>query len=116
MLGWHWLAVGRGGDVERLADLDAVQGAVSAIVDVLALRPVAPVTSRPIEGGIAAVVLLAESHLAIHTQASDGVAWVDLFTCGELDPQPAVALLRAHLGLTLESQELKPRGPSEVRA
>ena len=34
-------------------------------------------------GGLTGVIILAESHAAIHTWPEDGTAWVELATCGD---------------------------------
>lgn len=43
--------------------------------------------------GVTAVLLLAESHLAIHTWPEHGYASVDLLTCGQTLPREGVAAL-----------------------
>ena len=49
--------------------------------------------------GVSGVVVIAESHLAIHTWPEYGYAAVDLFTCGEtVDPWKAFELLKEKLG------------------
>ncbi|HEY3295936.1 MAG TPA: adenosylmethionine decarboxylase [bacterium] len=49
--------------------------------------------------GVSGVVVIAESHLAIHTWPEYGYAAVDLFTCGEdVDPDAAFEYLKEHLG------------------
>ena len=49
--------------------------------------------------GVSGVVVIAESHLAIHTWPEYGYAAVDLFTCGdEIDPYRGLELLREALG------------------
>ncbi|MBR0664002.1 adenosylmethionine decarboxylase [Roseomonas hellenica] len=48
--------------------------------------------------GISGIVLIAESHLSIHTWPSARYAAVDLYTCGELDSWPALAALAQALG------------------
>jgi S-adenosylmethionine decarboxylase len=40
--------------------------------------------------GVTGVVLLAESHISIHTWPEKGYAAVDVFTCGAADPMVAV--------------------------
>ena len=45
--------------------------------------------------GVTAVAALAESHASIHTWPEAGYAAADLFTCGDLDPAPAIALIEA---------------------
>jgi len=48
--------------------------------------------------GVSGVVVIAESHLAIHTWPEYGYAAVDLFTCGdEIDPFAGFELLREEL-------------------
>ncbi|MBE9501068.1 MAG: adenosylmethionine decarboxylase [Chloroflexi bacterium] len=45
-------------------------------------------------GGVSGVVIIAESHLSIHTWPEYGYAAVDIFTCGDsLHPELAVDLL-----------------------
>jgi len=49
--------------------------------------------------GVSGVVVIAESHLAIHTWPEYGYAAVDLFTCGEsCDPKVACEYLQEKLG------------------
>lgn len=49
--------------------------------------------------GISGVVVIAESHLAIHTWPEYGYAAVDVFTCGDvLDGAQAVRVLSERLG------------------
>jgi S-adenosylmethionine decarboxylase proenzyme len=48
--------------------------------------------------GVSGVVIISESHLAIHTWPEYGYAAVDLFTCGtSCDPNLAYDYLREHL-------------------
>ena len=48
--------------------------------------------------GVTGVLLLAESHLSVHTWPEHGYAAVDLFTCGPASPEAALPILRAALG------------------
>lgn len=48
--------------------------------------------------GVSGVIVIAESHLSIHTWPEYGYAAVDIFTCGEIvDPWKAFAFLREKL-------------------
>ena len=48
--------------------------------------------------GVSGVVVIAESHLAIHTWPEYGYAAVDVFTCGDtVDPKVATEVLRESL-------------------
>ncbi len=44
--------------------------------------------------GVSGVVLIAESHISVHTWPENGFVAVDIFTCGEMRPQVAVDIMR----------------------
>ena len=45
--------------------------------------------------GVSGVVVLAESHISIHTWPERGYAAIDLFMCGKCDPYKAIPALKA---------------------
>ncbi|MCP5366027.1 MAG: adenosylmethionine decarboxylase [Hyphomicrobiales bacterium] len=45
-------------------------------------------------GGVSGVVVLAESHISIHTWPERDFAAVDIFMCGDCDPHDALPILR----------------------
>jgi S-adenosylmethionine decarboxylase len=47
--------------------------------------------------GVTGVVLLAESHISIHTWPEDGFAAADIFMCGAAQPERALSMLREAL-------------------
>jgi S-adenosylmethionine decarboxylase proenzyme len=65
--------------------------------------------------GVSGVVVIAESHLAIHTWPEYRYASVDLYTCGaEIDPMVAYSSLKSKLrAQTAEIQKIH-RGNLEV--
>ena len=46
-------------------------------------------------GGVSGVVVLAESHISIHTWPERDFAAIDIFMCGDCDPHDAVPVLQA---------------------
>jgi S-adenosylmethionine decarboxylase proenzyme len=61
--------------------------------------------------GISGVVVIAESHLAIHTWPEYGYSAVDIFTCGEeVDPWRAYRYLKENLGAGSSSSVEMSRG------
>ena len=48
--------------------------------------------------GVSGVVVIAESHLTVHTWPEHGYAAVDVFSCGELDLAAGLAVLVADYG------------------
>jgi len=55
--------------------------------------------------GFTGILLLSESHIAIHTWPEKRLAMVDFFTCGGQDPQKALELVGEGLG----SEEIEVR-------
>ncbi len=67
---------------------DAVRGARATLLD-LNVRRFYP-------QGYSAIALLAESHLSLHAWPELGYVALDVFTCGEADPQKIVQALEEH--------------------
>jgi S-adenosylmethionine decarboxylase len=69
--------------------------------------------------GVSGVVVISESHLAIHTWPELGYAAVDVFTCGDsVDPWDACRYLENMLGANLMKASEVKRGliaPEEQR-
>jgi S-adenosylmethionine decarboxylase len=92
-------------DRKRLSDLDFLKNALlSASREAGAIILGESFHPFPPYGGVSGVVIIAESHLSIHTWPEYGYAAVDIFTCGNsLHPERAVDLL---------VRELQARDPS----
>jgi S-adenosylmethionine decarboxylase len=64
--------------------------------------------------GVSGVAVLAESHISIHTWPFSGYAAVDVFMCGDADPDQCVPVLReAFAAKRVEVNELR-RGEAAV--
>jgi S-adenosylmethionine decarboxylase len=61
-------------------------------------------------GAITLVLILAESHLSIHTWPEEDLIAIDLFSCGGIDGQAVIGGLTAALGLTDVSISQLARG------
>ena len=46
--------------------------------------------------GVSGVILIGESHFTIHTWPEDAYAAIDFFTCGSMDPEKALAVMKEH--------------------
>lgn len=62
--------------------------------------PVGSASHKFTPTGATAVVLLAESHVSVHTWPDEGVYFLDAFTCGDIDPGVIVTDIVATLGGT----------------
>lgn len=60
--------------------------------------------------GVSGAVIIAESHLTIHTWPEYKYAAVDLFTCGDINPWSSFELLKKSLGANRYEAKEIPRG------
>ena len=60
--------------------------------------------------GVSGVVVIAESHLTVHTWPEHNFAAVDVFSCGELDLDAGIKLLIAEFGAQRHDVEEYDRG------
>ena len=61
--------------------------------------------------GVTGVVLLAESHISIHTWPEFGFAAADIFMCGQAQPQLALDLIESALQPGSRTVQTITRGP-----
>jgi len=98
-LGRHMLLELFDCDPEAINDLDFVKGAMVEAAKRAEATIVNVVFHAYSPHGISGAVIIAESHLAIHTWPEYGYAAVDIFTCGDtLQPQVAVDYLVEQFG------------------
>ncbi len=58
--------------------------------------------------GFTGVALLAESHISIHTWPEHGYAAIDIFMCGDAEPQRSLNVLKFHFSpQRIEVQSIK---------
>lgn len=81
--GEEWIVEAHGCDAARLADVAALQHLFSCIVRELQLHPVGDAQWHrfPGPGGVTGMLMLAESHLTIHTFPEHASACLNLFCC-----------------------------------
>lgn len=99
-VGTAWLVEAAGCDPDALRDTEVLRTLFDAIVADLELHPVAPpVWHRfPAPGGVTGFVVLAESHLSVHTFPEFGSLCLDLFCCRPRPEWPFPARLAERLG------------------
>jgi S-adenosylmethionine decarboxylase len=96
----EWVVEALACDPARLRDPHALGALVDELVTTLALRPVAsPQWHRfPGPGGVTGLVLLAESHLALHTFPEHASLCLNLFCCVPRAEWDWAAGLARHVG------------------
>ncbi len=82
-LGEHWILELVGCPEALLDDLDFVKESETEACRLAKAKFLNIATHKFEPQGVTAVVLLAESHLSIHTWPEEGYAGIDIFTCAD---------------------------------
>ncbi len=114
-LGIEWVVEADGCSAAALGDAAAVTGLIEVVVDTLGLHPVGPpvVHKFPAKGGVTALLLLSESHLAIHTFPELEAATLNLYCCRPRPPFDWQGALERHFGARRVSVRTLARGMRE---
>lgn len=92
----HLIIDGFRGNPEKLASEELVRGLLDRYPERIGMTKIAPphvqryVGSKPEDWGISGFVLIAESHIAVHTFPEHGHVWVDVFSCKGFDTDRAI--------------------------
>jgi S-adenosylmethionine decarboxylase proenzyme len=97
-LGTHTLVDLTGCDPHRLDDRDGIRDCMLEAARRSGCTIVNDTFHRFSPHGVSGVVVIAESHLTIHTWPEFGFAAVDMFTCGTLSADAALGHICEHLG------------------
>ena len=113
----HLIAEYYGCNREILDDEERVRAAILVAADVVGATVLGHMGHRFAPQGVSGTVVIAESHLSIHTWPEKGYAAADVFTCGGLDPRPAFEILGDAFGATEgRLQEILRGLPEEIDA
>ncbi|MBW2455247.1 MAG: adenosylmethionine decarboxylase [Deltaproteobacteria bacterium] len=97
-LGRHLIAEFYDCDDGVTDDVAAIGGHLRAAAEVIGATVVGEVFHRYEPQGVSGTLLIAESHMSVHTWPEAGYVAVDIFTCGGLDPRPGFRYLVTALG------------------
>jgi S-adenosylmethionine decarboxylase len=100
MHGTEWVIDASGCDAAALQSGAAARGLISAIVAAMHLHPVAePVWHQfPVTSGLTALLLLSESHVALHTFPEHGSVCLNIFCCRPREDFDFEAVLGEYFG------------------
>ncbi len=122
----HLVIDSYGADPSLLASVELIHTFLDQLPDQIGMTKVAPPQvytyrgQKPHDWGVSGFVLIAESHVTIHTFPRRGYANIDVFSCKEFDAQATIEIVTAAFGLERVSSRILDRGleflPSAVPA
>ncbi|MCO6040488.1 adenosylmethionine decarboxylase [Thermococcus alcaliphilus] len=90
-IGYHYVVEASGCDPEVLKDPNKIREIFLEAAKVGNMEVKASYFFRFSPTGVSGVVIVAESHISVHTWPEEGYAALDVYTCGEkADPEKAV--------------------------
>ena len=113
----HLAIDGYGGDPSKLRDVELISGFLDEHPAAMGMTKIAPPLvltyrgKRPEDWGVSGFVLIAESHVSIHTYPDRGYVSVDMFSCKEFDPASSVEAVGAAFSLRDVRVQTLDRGP-----
>lgn len=114
--GRHVLAELEGCAPEVLREADRVCALMREAAQAAGATALADATRTFPTGGVSGFVLLAESHISIHTWPEHGYAAVDVYTCGDQTvPEAACRHLAERLGCRHLTMTVIERGETHAR-
>ncbi len=112
----HLIIDGYEGDARKLADAELVRALLERVPLEIGMVKIAPSYvcryegPKPGDWGISGFVLIAESHLSVHTFPERGLLWADIFSCKSFDADRLVEAVREAFSLREARVTLLGRG------
>jgi S-adenosylmethionine decarboxylase len=112
----HLILDGYGGNRELLSDVKVVHALLDECSERIGMTKISPpsvvryVGKKPEDWGVSGFVLIAESHISIHTFPERGYVNVDIFSCKEFDWEEAVVFFQERFSLEKVETEVIQRG------
>jgi S-adenosylmethionine decarboxylase len=112
----HLTIDGFGGDRELLSSETLVRSLLDRYPGEINMTKIAPpfvyryVGDKPEDWGVSGFVLIAESHIAIHTFPERGYVWVDVFSCKAFEADSAIDTVSDAFRLTAAKIQKLERG------
>lgn len=109
-LGTHYLAEFFNCDRSKIDDMAFIERVMIEATELSGGRMIKPFFHQFSPQGISGVIVIAESHFAIHTWPEHGYAAVDLFSCSDFDFKTAMRHIGKNIDARFHSVALVRRG------
>ena len=111
----HVIVDGYGGDPDQLADENAVRVILDQVPEMMGMTKITqPMVlrytgSKPEDWGVSGYVMIAESHISMHTFPERRLVWADVFSCKDFDARPILDELKRRFSLRKMDVQSIPR-------
>jgi S-adenosylmethionine decarboxylase len=101
----HVIIDGYGGDPAQLDDENVVRVILDQYPEMLEMTKITQPHvlryqgTKPEDWGVSGYVMIAESHIAIHTFPERGLVWADIFSCKDFDATAVLEDMKARFSL-----------------
>jgi len=115
----HLMIDGRCSNTEKLASTGVVEDFLLLIPEVIGMKVISAAhtvqyqSPQPGQRGVTGFVIVAESHIAIHTWPEHLLVWVDVFSCRDFDVGKVERATIQAFGIRSMRMDVLPRGLKE---
>ena len=101
----HLIIDGYRGNAQKMQDVDLIYKLLDRYPAQIGMVKLSPphvakyIGSKPEDWGISGFILIAESHISIHTFPERCYMNIDIFSCKEFDPEEAIREFQQQFGL-----------------
>ena len=101
----HVIIDGYGGDPDQLSDENEVGVVLDQYPEMMGMTKITQPTviryrgTKPEDWGVSGYVMIAESHIALHTFPERRLVWADIFSCKDFDATAVLEDLKQRFGL-----------------
>jgi S-adenosylmethionine decarboxylase len=112
----HLIIDGYGGDPQKMQDVEFIYKILDGYPSQIGMTKISTphvskyVGSKPEDWGVSGFVLIAESHISIHTFPEKFYINIDVFSCKEFDAERAIKEFKHNFGLTEVRSYILNRG------
>ena len=101
----HVIIDGYGGDPDQLSDENVVRVILDRYPEMMGMTKITQPKvleyrgTKPEDWGVSGYVMIAESHIALHTFPERRLVWADIFSCKDFDATAVLEDLKRRFGL-----------------
>ncbi len=101
----HLIIDGYSGNAQKMQDVDFIYQLLDAYPSQIGMTKISPpqvskyIGSKPEDWGVSGFVLIAESHISIHTFPDRSYINIDIFSCKEFDAEQTIKDLQQQFDL-----------------